>query len=68
MRRDIAAYSGRQGNLVQKALVLLALIFVRPGTVAEPLATRCAGPGAFSLRLFRETFAMAAHNQKRLFV
>jgi integrase len=31
--RDLAAYKGRQGNLVGKALGLLALTFVRPGTV-----------------------------------
>jgi len=33
--RDVAAYSGRQGNLVRKALDLLALTFVRPGTVTQ---------------------------------
>jgi integrase len=33
--RDVAAYSGRQGNLVGKALVLLAVTFVRPGTVTQ---------------------------------
>jgi hypothetical protein len=33
--RDIAAYSGRQGNVVGKALILLSLTFVRPGTVAQ---------------------------------
>jgi integrase len=33
--RDVAAYSGRQGNVVGKALVLLALTFVRPGTVTQ---------------------------------
>jgi integrase len=33
--RDVAAYSGRQGNLVGKALVLLALTFVRPGTITQ---------------------------------
>jgi integrase len=33
--RDVAAYSGRRGNLVRKALDLLALTFVRPGTVTQ---------------------------------
>jgi hypothetical protein len=33
--RDVAAYSGRQGNVVGKALVLLALPFVRPGTMTQ---------------------------------
>jgi integrase len=33
--RDVAAYSGRQGNLVRKALNLLVLTFVRPGTVTQ---------------------------------
>jgi integrase len=33
--RDVAAYQGRQGNLVGKALELLALTFVRPGTVTQ---------------------------------
>ena len=33
--RHVAAYSGRQGNLVGKALVLLTLTFVRPGTVTQ---------------------------------
>jgi len=32
---DVAAYSGRQGNVVGKALVLLTLTFVRPGTVTQ---------------------------------
>jgi hypothetical protein len=32
---DVAGYSGRQGNLVRKALDLLALTFVRPGTVTQ---------------------------------
>jgi integrase len=32
--QDIAAYSGRNGNLVGMALQLLAMTFVRPGTVA----------------------------------
>ena len=31
--RDVATYPGRQDNLVRKALELLALTFVRPGTV-----------------------------------
>jgi len=33
--RDVAAYSGRQGNIVGNALVFLALTFVRPGTVTQ---------------------------------
>jgi integrase len=33
--RDITAYQGRQGNLVGKALQLLALTFVRPGTLLQ---------------------------------
>jgi integrase len=32
---DVATYSGRRGNLVRKALDLLALTFVRPGTVTQ---------------------------------
>jgi integrase len=33
--RDVAGYQGRQGNLIGKALDLLTLTFVRPGTVAQ---------------------------------
>lgn len=33
--RDVAAYQGRQANLAGKALQLLALTFVRPGTVLQ---------------------------------
>jgi integrase len=33
--RDTAAYQGRQGNLVGKALDLVTLTFVRPGTVTQ---------------------------------
>jgi len=33
--RNVVAYRGRQGNLVGKALELLALTFVRPGTVTQ---------------------------------
>lgn len=33
--RDVATYQGRNGNLISKALELVALTFVRPGTVTQ---------------------------------